>query len=178
MAMTLITTNTSSGASTSDFTSSIDSTYKLYIFKWISIAPNVENVFSVNFSADAFSNFLTKTTTYFRSYHSEADAASLAVDSGRDIVSGTGDQALSVDIGYASNPDSTRATSGELFLFDPSNTSYVKHFYATNSMADVAPAIKNSFIGGYIDTTSAVTAVRFLVNTGTFSGTIKLYGVG
>mgnify|MGYP005827457831 CR=1 FL=1 len=178
MAMTLITTNTSSGASTSDFTSSIDSTYKLYIFKWISITPNVENVFSVNFSTDAFSNFLTKTTTQFRAYHSEADATSLAYDANRDIASGTGDQPLAVDIGYPSNPDSTRTTSGELFLFNPSNTTYVKHFYAETSLADQGPAIKNVFTGGYVNSTSAVTAVRFLVNTGTFSGTIKMYGVG
>ena len=37
MAMTLITTNTSSDAASSSFTSSIDNTYKLYIFRWHNI---------------------------------------------------------------------------------------------------------------------------------------------
>ena len=39
MAMTLITTNTSSNAANSSFTSGIDSTYKLYIFKWYNVNP-------------------------------------------------------------------------------------------------------------------------------------------
>ena len=43
MAMTLITTNTESNAASSSFTSSIDSTYKLYIFKFININAATDN---------------------------------------------------------------------------------------------------------------------------------------
>ena len=50
MAMTLITTNTSSDAASSDFTTGIDSTYKLYIFKFYNVNPATDNIDAIQFS--------------------------------------------------------------------------------------------------------------------------------
>ena len=49
-ALNLISTQTASSSATIDFTSGIDSTYKEYIFKFVSIHPATDNVnFTVNF---------------------------------------------------------------------------------------------------------------------------------
>jgi len=66
MAMTLITTNTSSNAASSSFTSSIDSTYKLYILKFYDVNPVTDSAeFTVDFSTDGSFNYgINKTCTY------------------------------------------------------------------------------------------------------------------
>ena len=101
--LNLITTNTiSSGVSSSDFTSSIDSTYDTYLFKFISIHPASNAVeFKVNFR-DGSSNFdATKTTTNFMAYHNESGSStSLEYRAGDDLAQSTGDQTWRLD-GYA-----------------------------------------------------------------------------
>ena len=79
--MTLITTNTSSNAASSSFTSSIDSTYKLYIFKFYDVNPATDGVdFTFNGSDDtsSWSYDITKTTSFFEGYQEE-DAGSPSV---------------------------------------------------------------------------------------------------
>jgi len=63
------------GHETVSFTSDIDSTYDVYIFKWIDVVPNENNVrLGVNFSSDGGSTYaVAKTTTYFSADHAEND---------------------------------------------------------------------------------------------------------
>ena len=65
--LNLITTNTiSSGVSSSSFTSSIDSTYDTYMFKFINLHPATNNIkFQYNFTTDGSSFDVSKTTTFF-----------------------------------------------------------------------------------------------------------------
>jgi hypothetical protein len=180
MAMTLITTNTSSNAASSSFTSSIDSTYKLYIFKFYDVNPATSATdFSFQVNAAAGSGFNeTMTTTYFQSFHNEDDdETGVEYQSGRDLAQGTGYQKLANHIGNASD----ESCAGELFLFNPSNTTYVKHFYATvngyyNDGTD--SYTQNNFIAGYINTTSAIDEVDFKFSSGNMDAVIKMYGVG
>ena len=179
MAMTLITTNTSSNAASSSFTSSIDSTYKLYIFKLINIHNDVDgDNFAFNGSTDGRSNYnVTKTTTYFRAEHYEDDtAATLAYRTTRDRAQSTDAQWLAEGMGG----DADQTLSGELFLFNPSNTTYVKHFYATINSCVNSDRTRNSFISGYFNTTSAINAISFFSDgdSPSIDGTIKMYGVG
>jgi len=180
MAMTLITTNSETNATSSSFTSGIDSTYKLYIFKFYDINPDTDSVyFQFNGSTDGGSNYnATKTTTFFLARHQENDSqASLAYQAAEDLAQSGGVQRLAFSLAYYS--DSSAA--GEIFLFNPSNTTYVKHFYSTvNYMfANASPHSMNSYIGGYFNTTSAIDAVQFSMSGGAqMDGTIKLYGVG
>ena len=178
MAMTLITTNTASGAANSAFTSSIDSTYKLYIFKCIDINPatNSKNI-EVNFSDDTSSHSydLTKTSTSFMAWHNEDNSdAGLQYNTSMDINQGTGYQNLVDDIGNGSD----ESCAGTLWLFNPSNTTYVKHFCARFNGYHAGDYTQDNFTGGYINTTAAVTAVDFKFDAGNFDGTIKMYGVG
>ena len=154
----------------------LDSTYKEYIFKCTSIHPETNaQAFSVNFTIDGTNWNVTKTTTVFRSQHDEADTdAGIQYQSSKDIAQGTGNQELSTEIGN----DNDQSCSGYLRLFNPSSTTFVKHFLATfNGYMD--PDYSNQdFLAGYCNTTSAVTGVRFLFASGDIdAGTIKLYGV-
>ena len=176
--MNLITTNTiSSGVSSSSFTSNIDSTYDTYLFKYINIHPGTDNAdFTFNMSADGGSNYnVTKTTTWFGPYHNEAgNTAALSYETSNDLAQNTGYQILAKDP-EASSADGS--INGELFLFNPSSTTFVKHFIARlNFMADTYSY--GVFCAGYGNTTSAINAIDFKHASGNIdSGTIKMYGL-
>ena len=177
MAMTLITTNTESGDATSSFTSSIDSTYKLYIFKFIDINPATDQSdFQFNGSTDSGSNYnVTKTTTFFKSSHNEDDSATdLSYGTAHDLAQSTSFHELAFDVGNAAD----ESCAGTLWLFNPSNTTYVKHFYSRFSNYQWANIHMDVFTAGYFNTTSAIDAVQFKMSSGNMDGTIKMYGVG
>ena len=177
MAMTLITTNPdSTDVASVSCASSIDSTYKLYIFKFYDVNPATDLAeFTFNGSIDAGSNYnVTKTTSLHRAYHTEADSSALGYDTSNDLSEATGFQNIGVDVGNAAD----ESCAGELFLFNPSNTTYVKHFYCTCNTYDGAEAIYNYFIAGYFNTTDNIDAVQFKMSSGNMDGVIKMYGVG
>jgi hypothetical protein len=177
MAMTLITTNTSSDAASSSFTSGIDNTYKLYIFKCFDIHPET-NEANFNFQVNAASQSgynETMTTTSFRASHDEADSSTaLSYNAGKDQAEGTAYQTLAGFIGS----DADQSCSGTLWLFDPSNTTYVKHFYTRFQAADADDFSLDHFPAGYINVTAAITGIDFKFSSGNMNGTIKMYGVG
>ncbi len=178
MAMTLITTNTSSNAATSDFTSSIDSTYKLYIFKFYDVNPATDGgVFEFQANAAGASGYNeTMTTTFWNATHYEDDgAAAMGYGAGSDQAQGTAFQDLSYGIGNGGD----ESLAGELHLFNPSNTTYVKNFYSTwNHWDDINRSI-NSYVAGYFNTTSAINAISFNFSSSyTTTGTIAMYGTG
>jgi hypothetical protein len=178
--LNLISTQTASGSANLSFTSGIDSTYKEYVFKFINIHPSANSDFAFNMSIDGGSNYnATKTTTFFNAYHYEDGSASaLAYQTGDDLAQGTGYQVLMAFGDLGINADDS--LSGYLHLFDPSSTTFVKHFTATTVSVnnEAAPYINNDFIAGYANTTSAVNAVDFKMISGNIdSGVIKLYGI-
>jgi len=178
MAMTLITTNTSSNAATSAFTSSIDSTYKLYIFKFIDVNPETDDVhFQFQASTDGGSSYgLTITSTMFYAEHGESDspAGGFTYHTGGDLAQSTSDQQLARNCGGGSD----ESFAGTLWLFNPSNTTYVKHFYATITQLHSSDRQVPRYIAGYFNTTSDIDAVIFRCSADNFDGTIKMYGVG
>ena len=176
--MTLLSTQTASSSSTIDFTSGIDSTYKEYIFKFIDIHPETNTTkLQINASADSGSNYnVTKTTNYFQAYHTESDSATaLSYYANRDLAQSTSAQQLK-DIGNTSDD----SAAGMLHLFNPSSTTFVKHFFSTfvGPTGESTQNLHNSFVGGYFNTTSAIDAIQFSMSSGNIdSGVIKLYGV-
>ena len=173
--MTLITTNTFSNASTSNFTSSIDSTYKLYIFKFISIHLDATGDLLFQGSTDSGSNYnVALTSTSFKARHTEADDGFATYQTGQDQAQGTAYQHLNDQ----QHNDADVGSAGTLWLFNPSNSTYVKHFYARNVAHDDNPGIIDFYISGYFNTTSAIDAISFKPDSSTFDGTIKMYGVG
>ena len=176
-ALNLISTQTASSSANLSFTSGIDSTYKEYVFKFINMHPASNSHFSFNMSADGGSNYnVTKTSSFFYGLHFEdAGTAQVDYDGGRDLAQGTGIQHLSATQS-ANNADD--CISGTLCLFDPSNTTFVKHFIAHTSGVITNPGNTNNFTAGYGNTTSAIDAIQFSYSSGNIdSGVIKLYGV-
>jgi len=176
--LVLISEQTASSSSNISFTSGIDSTYKEYVFKFINIHPSSNGArFNFNISADSGSNYnVSKTSTYFNAYHTEDDTSSagLSYNTGGDLANGTGDQNLFRGVGAGND----EALCGELHLFDPSSTTFVKHFIASTTLTSSDPGASSSFVAGYGNTTSAIDAIKFLFHTGNIdSGTIKMYGI-
>jgi hypothetical protein len=175
-AMVLLSTQTASGSASLSFTSGIDSTYGEYIFKFYNINPATDQAtFQFNGSIDGGSNYnVTKTTTMFHAYHDEANSATgLAYEASYDHAQQTGDQILIAGIGNGADESGV----GVLHLFNPSSTTYVKHFYANINGYLHGDYTHNAIPAGYFNTTSAIDAVTFKMNSGNFDGTIKMWGV-
>jgi hypothetical protein len=178
--LTLLTTATASSSATLDFTSSIDYTYDSYVFKFIDIHPQTDSVsFQFNMSIDGGSNYnVTKTTTFFQALHEESGSSSeLIYSTGKDLAQSTSFANISNSTGNNSDDN----TGGQLTLFNPSSTTFVKHFITdVNSSYRTGLPSSGRFLGaGYGNTTSAVDAIQFKIDSGNIdSGIIKMYGVG
>ena len=175
--LNLISTSTASSSSTISFTSGIDDTYDEYVFKFYDIHPSADITFG--FQVDTGTNTSynqTITSTTFRAYHNEAGGStSLGYASGDDQAQGTAMQPIALI--STSNDDSA---SGELYIFNPSSSVFVKHFMATSNGVKALSGqfTYNMFTAGYINTTTAITRVQFKTSSGNIdSGVIKMYGV-
>ena len=181
-ALTLIKSQTASSSATISFvhgTSDVvlDSTYPIYVFKFINCHPQTDDVyFTFNMSVDSGSNYnVTKTTTFFRSQHSENDANAQAVyRTGQDLGQSTDFQMLVQSLGGGAD----ESVNGELWLFNPSSPTFTKQFISITNEYQAGNKTNQSFIGGYGNTTSAVDAVQFKMSSGNIdAGTLKLYGI-
>jgi hypothetical protein len=171
----LLSTQTANNSATISFTSGLNSTYDEYQFKLINIHPRTDTArFQFNLSTDSGSNYnVTKTSTFFYAYGAEGGGDGFSYQSTYQLDQSTSDQTLSQDQGSGADEDA----GGILTLFNPSSTTYVKHWiFDYNHYHHIDLAFRN--IGaGYGNTTSAVNAVRFQFSSGNFDGIIKLYGV-
>jgi hypothetical protein len=180
MAITLITAATLDGDTNAAFTSSIDSTYKLYMFLWNAHFDTDERGFMWNCSVDGGSNYnVAKTSPFYRAYNTQSsggtdEGGALAYDSDYDAAQTTAYIDLNMNFGNGSD----QAGGGRFYLFNPSNTTYVKHYlsFANNFTADDLSTLVG--VGGYANTTSAINAVKFSASGGTMYGFVKMYGVG
>ena len=175
--MTLLETQTASSSATISFTSGIDSTYKEYIFKWIDVHPSNDGwrlTFQGNTAGGSGYNE-TITSTHFKAQHDEADSATtLAYQTGGDQAQGTGFQPIGMDLGS----DADQSCCGTLHLYDPSNTTFVKHFIARANDAGSSNFSVESYVAGYFNTTSAIDEIQFKMSGNNIdAGTFKLYGV-
>ena len=173
-----ITASSSSTISFVDGTSDVvlDNTYKEYIFTWNNIHPATNNVgFQIGFRDGSTDYDATKTTTWFQASHDEADTTTgVSYEASQDIAQGTGFQNLVADLGS----DNDQATSGYLHLFNPSSTTFVKHFIAVGQSSSHDDYTNNPYVAGYCNTTTAIDAIQFKFNSGNMdAGTIKLYGL-
>lgn len=174
--MTLLQTQTASSSATIDFTSNIDSTYDSYVFKFYNMHPATNDVIlTFNGSTDSGSNYnVTKTTTFFVARHSESGSSNFGYVTNRDEAQSTSAQKLNYDIGNLDDED----VCGTLTLYNPSSTTFVKHFISRAVGNGQAEECHDSYVAGYFNTTSAVNGIRFQMSSGNIdSGVIKLYGI-
>nr|BAR15589.1 hypothetical protein [uncultured Mediterranean phage uvMED] len=180
--MTFIKKLTASSSSTLSFVDGassvvLDNTYKEYLFTFKNIHPSADgSTFQFNMSIDSGSNYnVAKTSTSILVYHFESDSASgLQYDTNRDLAQGTGFQ----DITEQQDNDNDSSASGTLHLFNPSSTTFVKHFITDSSMVRDGAKLYATKNAGYGNTTSAVDAIRFQMSSGNIdAGDICLYGI-
>ena len=180
--MTLIKSQTASSSSTISFVHGssdvvLDSTYPIYVFKFINMHPATDDQsFSFQGSTNTGSSYgVTITSSSFRTYNQENDGGNgFGYLTDYDLAQSTNFQRLGQTVGNAND----ESFSGELFLFNPSSTTFVKHFIARNVHAGYADYVGDGFTAGYFNTTSAIDAIQFKFASGnTDSGTIKLYGI-
>ena len=174
--LVLLATETASSSATVSFTSGIDSTYDEYIFKFINIHASEDSFIRFQGNAAGGSGYdETITSTFFHGVHDEADEyPSLPYRTQEDQAQGTAFQS----IGFRTSTDNDMNTSGFLHLFNPSSTTFVKHFYSRFASADTGPYTDNAHIAGYFNTTSAIDEIQFKMSAGNIdAGTISLYGI-
>ena len=173
--LTLLSTQTASASATISFTTGLDSTYDEYQFHFINVRPATDNTtFLYNLSTDGGSNYnVTKTETNFRAYHFEDDSAT--------SLSYLGSLAQSSSFGTLNNTIGNGADEnacGVFTIFNPSSTTYVKHFISCVNSYNGSNVSEEGFTAGYGNTTSAVNAVQFKMSSGNITdGVFKLYGV-
>ena len=176
-AMTLLETQTASSSSTISFTSGIDSTYKEYQIHIIQAHCSADNqILQMGFRDGSTAYDATKTTTYFNALHYEDDSStSLAYVTGHDQAQSTSFLKI-ITTGLGNDND--QSCVGELHLFDPASTTFVKNFYSRGTAAHQEDLTQDVFVAGYCNTTSAIDGVQFKMSSGNIdSGVIKLYGM-
>ena len=180
-AMTLLETQTASSSSTISFTDNIDGAWDVYVFKFINIEPATDGAdFSFQVETGTNSDYnQTITSTYFRAYHHEADnGAALEYVADKDLAQSTNFQVLAGAVGNGADGGDDECASGEMHLYAPSNTTFVKHFTSHISMYENGNSCHTIFSAGYINDTTAITRVQFKFSSGAIAtGTFKLYGV-
>ena len=180
--MTLIKKLTASSSATLSFVDGssgvvLDNTYKEYLFTLNNIHPqNDDTHLYFNMSIDGGSNYnVAKTTTVFRTYHDEGDSVTLLdYRTGPDLAQGTGFQLIANGVGNLNDESS----SGYLHLFNPSSTTFVKHFISKQTADHESSGVMNHYVAGYGNTTSSVDAVIFQMSSDNIdAGDICLYGI-
>ena len=174
---TKLATLTASSSSTLSFTSSIDNTYNIYKFRYFDFHPQNDGVYlSFQTSTNTGSSYgVTVTSTSFVNLHNEADNDThLGYSTTRDLAQST--SFLASTDGYGNDNDQCGA--GELFLFNPSSTTFVKHWLWDDQTYNSGNYSARSFNAGYFNTTSAINAIQFKFSGGNIdSGTIEMYGI-
>ena len=158
----------------------LDDTYKEYMFTFNNIHPQTDSEeFTFQGNAAGGSGYNeTITSTTFAAQHGESDSPTeLSYDGTADQAQGTGFQQLSAhnDVGGA---EADESLSGYLHLFNPSSTTFVKHFIAVTQYSGWESRSVNSYTAGYFNTTSAIDEIQFKMSSGNIdAGDICLYGI-
>ena len=179
--MVFIKKQTASSSATIDFVDEtsdvvLDNTYKEYLFTFNNMHPATDNVF-LGHQADvdgATTYGQTCTNTMFYSRHYENDSiASMAIYSSDDQAQGTAINKM-VQLGN----DNDQSGSGYLHIFNPSSTTFCKHFISRFNGAHASDVSFEIYNAGYYNTTSALNTFRFKMTSGNIDvGDICLYGI-
>jgi hypothetical protein len=175
--MVFISSATASSSASIDFTSGIDSTYKEYKFFFTDIHPATDQTF-LTFQADTGTNTSynqTVTTSYFTAYHNEAGSATaLTYNTSYDLAQSTD----FITIADRTGTDNDQCIVGMLTIFEPSSSTFVKHFVASTNCYEQSDYSSQVYVGGYFNTTTPITRFRFKMSSGNMdAGKILMFGL-
>jgi hypothetical protein len=174
--LTLVSSQTASASASIEFTTGIDSTYDVYVFKFYDLHSSGGNqTFQFQASTNGGSSYgVTTTSTLFFAQHDEGDTyTTLSYSTGGDLAQSTSFQRL---LRITSQDDNSGV--GTLIIYNPSNTTFVKHYLFKGTCVNSDSYVSNAFVGGYFNTTSSLNAFQFKFQTSNIDdGIIKMYGV-
>ena len=158
-----------------------DSTYDEYMFVFTDIGPATNDShfgFQVNATDDAGGGYDTSliTSTGFYVDHSEGDASNGPTFGGGNLAQSANNKTLMDSMGGGGD----ESGAGILHLFNPSSTTYVKHFYYRGTHMSLDGDNRyatDQFAAGYINDTTAIDEIQFKMSSGNFDGVIQLYGI-
>ena len=179
--LTLIKKQTASSSATISFVDGssgvvLDNTYKEYIFYFVNIHGATEDAeFNFQGSTDSGSNYNTTiTSTAFQANHTEGGSSFFGYNGGWDLAQSTSYQTLFNNL----DADNDECLGGYLHLFNPSSTTFAKHFISRIAGVTSADSAQDDYRAGYFNTTSAIDAIQFKMSTGNIdSGDIILFGL-
>jgi len=173
-----ISRSTASSSAAISITSGLTSTYKEYIFVFNNLHPASNSNLQFQTSTNGGSSYgVTVTTTFFYASHQENDGEAIVTyNTGRDHAQATDFIYLTGDNMESNNADAS--VSGYLHLFEPSSTTFVKHYMSNTDHVADGPYQQNNYSAGYFNTTTAINAIQFKLTSGNIdSGTVDMYGV-
>jgi hypothetical protein len=159
----------------------LDDTYKEYLFTFNNMHPQTDTVnFTFQCSTDGGSNYnTTVTSTAFQAYHQDSDADdSFGYNTSVDQAQETDFTRLQAGAQIGNGND--ECLSGTFTIFNPSSTTFVKHWISVTQLHDnnTTAYSVNCFLAGYYNTTSAIDAIQFKMDSGNIdAGDICLYGI-
>ena len=181
MGLTLIKALTASSSASLTFADGtddvvMDNTYFEYQFFCVGIHPATDAaqlVWQANAVGGADFNETIQSSAV-RAYNQEDGSdAGVGYRTGEDQDLGTDYDIIMEGIDNAND----MSGSGQLIIYDPSNTTYAKLFQVLSNTTLTA-GTKQQFQEGYIDTTAAIDEVQFKMTSGNIdAGTIYMYGV-
>jgi hypothetical protein len=156
-----------------------NNTYPIYIVKFFNVMSSSGQNFQMNATTDGSNFNVVGTNTCFVAEHTEdgSTQARLIYSGAYDVAQAANPYLFNINKGGLRNANDSGA-SGQIIIFNPSNTTFVKHYISTvNSMSEY-PGSTQNHVAGYFNTTSALTGIRFnSINSNVMHGTIKLYGL-
>ena len=173
MILTSIETITPSGAATVVFDDNIDSTYHEYLCVLYNFGPNSENELRCHLYAGDWTPTVTQNA--FESRHSEDDTSVAALTYSTSL--DAAQNAMPRNFTRNQGKDGDRSVSGFLHLYNPSSTTFVKHYIWTALFEDTSAAANRTVIAGYVNDSDAVTGIKFDISSGTITGTAELFGI-
>ena len=116
-----------------------------------------------------------ETSLLFGSQYEDGTGGALSYVAGHDQAQATGFLKI-ITTGLGNDND--QSCAGELHLFDPASTTFVKHFYSRGTAAHKEDLTQDVFVAGYCNVTAAIDGVQFKMSSGNIdAGVIKMYGV-
>jgi len=177
-------TDSDDGVSSFDFTTGIDDTYDVYYFEVAGVIPHGTNQFQFQVDTGTNTNYnITNTSMVLSWYHGHDGAAGPGGHGGpnentTNFCTFTPPQKGSGDPG---DFQTRGAQGGYLYLFNPSSTTFEKHWLSKMSGTGAAGATQYVEVyesAGYFQTTTPLTRVRFKYNTGEIDGgRITMFGL-
>ena len=159
----------------------LDNTYPIYKFDIINLHPDTNKVyFGFQASIDSGSNYgIACTAANFGAGHTEGGSdGGVGYNTAGDLAQSTSYPQIGAFDRLGSHNDNNFAA--EVTLFNPSSTTFVKHFLCRTQHGGADAATSNNYYAGYFNSTSAINAMDFKFHNNSSniqSGKIKLYGI-